>query len=62
MFDSLSPTNGDDFNEALAELIERSYRNGVDPEGGYKVSVDGNGDYFWDVQITTVQYDGLDGQ
>lgn len=62
MSDSPSPTDGADFNEALAELIERTYRNGNDPEGGYKVTVDGNGDYFWDVQITTVQYDGGDGQ
>lgn len=54
-----SPIFDDDttFEEGLNELIERAHEDGVDPEGGWKCAVDGNGDYYYDIQITTVQYD-----
>lgn len=54
-----SPIFGDDttFEEALNELIELAHEDGVDPEGGWKCAADGNGDYYYDIQITTVQYD-----
>lgn len=44
------------FEEALNELIEHAHESGIDPEGGWKCAIDGNGDYFFDIQITTVEY------
>lgn len=50
------PTNGKQFRRALAVLIQRAYGADVDVEGGWKCTIDGNGDHHWDVQITTVEY------
>lgn len=52
----LEPDGDDDFISALARLIEHADSNGIDVEGGWKVATEGNGNHFWDVQITTVQY------
>ncbi|WP_435125676.1 hypothetical protein [Halobaculum sp. D14] len=45
------------FEDALTRLIERAYRNGTNIEGGWKCSIDGNGNLHWDVQISRVEYD-----
>lgn len=60
MSDSFIPDDETDFTEALTELIEHAYHNGTDLEGAWKCSIDGNGDFHWDVQVTRVQYDGDD--
>lgn len=57
MSDSFSPDDELDFTESLNELIAHAYHNGTDPEGAWKCTVDGNGDFHWDVQITRVEYD-----
>lgn len=54
------PTDGTNFTEALAALIEGAARNGIDVEGGWKVISDGNGTAYWDVQITGVEYEETD--
>lgn len=45
-----------DFEEALTDLIETAYRNGTTVDGSWKCSIDRNGDFHWDVQITRVEY------
>lgn len=45
-----------DFQEALTDLIERAYHNGTTVDRSWKCSIDGNGDFHWDVQITRVEY------
>lgn len=60
MSDSFDLDGDVDFSEMLTNLIEHAYHNGSDPEGAWKCSIDGNGDFHWDVQITRVQYDGDD--
>ncbi|MEF8801209.1 MAG: hypothetical protein V5A38_09235 [Halolamina sp.] len=60
MSDAFIPDDETDFSEALTELIERAYTNGTDPEGAWKCSIDGNGNFHWDVRITRVQYDDDD--
>lgn len=57
MTDYLAPTDRAEFNESLATLIERTYKAGVSVEGAWKCAINGNGNYYWDVQITTVEYD-----
>ena len=57
MTDPSAPTDRSEFNESLAELLERTYEAGVDIEGAYKCMIDGNGENYWDVQITAVEYD-----
>lgn len=53
---NVNPNDGPSFNDALTALIEHAYHNGTDPEGGWKCTIDGNGDFHWDVQITRVEY------
>ena len=53
---SADPLDDTEFSDALNELIERASANGVDIEGGWKCTTDGNGNAFWDVQITSVKY------
>lgn len=60
MSESVDLDDGFDFSEALTNLLEHAYQNGTDPEGAWKCSIDGNGDFHWDVQITRVEYDGDD--
>jgi|GEM_PF-4337833 len=57
-----SPPTDDDwsFEESLATLVERAYRDGADPEGAWKCTIEGNGQFHWDVQITRVEYGDAD--
>lgn len=57
MSDSRGSSDGWSFEEELSALIERAHTNGTDVEGAWKCSIDGNGDYHWDIQITAVRYD-----
>lgn len=57
MADSFTPTDGASFSEALTALIEVAYTNGTELDGAWKCSIDGNGDFHWDVQITKVEYE-----
>ncbi|MFB6126509.1 MAG: hypothetical protein ABEJ79_04325 [Halolamina sp.] len=58
MSESSNPIDDSDFSQALSTLIENAYNDGIDIEGAWKCSIDGNGDFHWDVQITRVKYDG----
>lgn len=60
MFDSFIIGDETDHTEALTELIEHAYHNDTDLEGMWKCSIDGNGDFHWDLQTPPVQYDGDD--
>lgn len=55
--DSPDPDDNQLFENALTGLLKRAYENGVDIEGGWKCAFGGNGGYYFDVQITTVEYD-----
>lgn len=57
MSDSPIADDGRSFDDVLTDLIEHAYRNGGNPEGAYKCTIDGNGDFHWDVQITRVEYE-----
>lgn len=50
------PEDETEFNEALNALIERAQDNGVNVEGAWKCTIDGNGNSHWDIQITSVRY------
>ncbi len=54
------PHDESSFLTSLTDLIADAYHNGTSPEGAWKCTIDGNGDFHWDVQITRVQYDGDD--
>ncbi|MFB6117478.1 hypothetical protein [Halosegnis sp.] len=57
MSNAHTPTDDSSFNDALAALIEEAYHNGTDVEGAWKCTIDGNGDFHWDVQISRVAYE-----
>lgn len=57
MSDAPASDDESSFTESLTALIARAYHDGPNPEGAWKCSVDGNGDFHWDVQITRVKYD-----
>jgi len=50
------PMDRDEFRRALTTLIQRANDADVGVEGGWKCTIDRNGDHHWDVQITTVEY------
>lgn len=53
-----SGTTDDDsqFEDALTRLIEQASNDGVNVEGGWKCVIEGNGNYYFDVQISSVEY------
>lgn len=51
------PADDEEFNEHLSTLLQHAYDNDVPVEGGWKCTIEGDGDSHWDVQITSVEYD-----
>lgn len=50
----MRPNNDLELEEALSELLQSAYENGIDPEGGWVVQGDSD-EPDWDIHITKVQ-------
>lgn len=57
MTDHATQDDETQFGEALTRLIARAHAEGIDVEGGWKCTVDGNGHFHWNVEITRVEYE-----
>lgn len=51
------PTDDERFESALHAVLQRATDNGLDLEGGWKISVEGDENTHWDLQIVAVEYD-----